>query len=157
MLRAVRKLLCQLNLRTAAAAGMTTIEDAQAALHDWLRGRQMLLVMDDVWDQGIPRLFQAANCQLLVTAEQRSMGPLDWSAVNLTPQMVHDSGVAGAIVDAHNMSSMEMVGCRAPADHHFFYLGFFLAVTNPKMAHDEAGLAHRTSWPSLRSVPFTLV
>ena len=109
MLQAVQKLLCQLKLRPAAACGQTTLEDARVALQQWLAGRHMLVVMDDVWDQRIPGLFQAADCQLLVTAEQRSMCLSDWQAVNLTPQMVHDSGVAAAILDAHKISSRELV------------------------------------------------
>ena len=69
----------------------------------------MLVVMDDVWDEQIPLLFWNADCQLLVTAQQRNLGPCDWQAVNLTPQMIHDSGVHAAILDAHNISCRELV------------------------------------------------
>ena len=109
MLQAVQKLLCQLKLRPAAACGQTILEEAKVALQQWLVGRHMLVVMDDVWDQRILGLFHAADCQLLVTSEQRSMHLPDWQVVNLTPQMVHDSGICAAILDAHNIGSRELV------------------------------------------------
>ena len=123
MLQAAQKLLCQLKLVSGAAAGMTTLEDARVALQQWLRDRHMLVILDDVWDTRIPGLFTAADCQLLVTAEQRSVClPDTWQAVNLTPQMVHDSGVAAAILDAHNISREELVSsspASIPAHVHF--------------------------------------
>ena len=116
MLEAVQKLLHQMQLTPAAAAGMTPLEGAKVALQRWLRERHMLVFLDDVWDQRIPELFQAASCQLLMTAEQCSVRLPDWQAVNLTPQMVHDSGVAAAILDAHNISTTELVSS-TPAAH----------------------------------------
>lgn len=109
VLRAVQKLFCQLKVNLAAAAGMITLDDAKLALQQFLRGRHLLVVVDDVWDPCIPGLFQAADCQLLVTAQQLNMGLSDCQAVNLTPQMIHDSGVAPAILDAHNIDSRELV------------------------------------------------
>ena len=97
VLRATQKLLYQLKLRPYGEK--TTLDDARVLLQQWLDGRRMLVVMDDVWDQRIPGLLQTADCQLLVTAQQRSMGLTGWQDVNLTPQSVHDSGVATHLVD----------------------------------------------------------
>ena len=105
----MQKLLCQLKVRVAAAAGMMTLDDAQLALQQWLRGAHMLMVMDDVWDPCIPGLFQAADCQLLMTAQQLNKGRSDGHPVNLTPQLIHDSGVANAILHAYSSYRTELV------------------------------------------------
>ena len=109
MSQAVHGLLCQLKCLPVAGASSTALGEAKVKLQQWLHGRRMLVVLDDVWDQRIPELFQNADCQLLVTAQQCTVWPNASETVNLTPQMVHDSGVAADILNAHNKSSRELV------------------------------------------------
>ena len=158
VLRALQKLLYQLELRAYGAKIM--LEDARVILQQWLHGRHMLVVMDDVWDRRIPGLLQTADCQLLVTAQQRSTGLSGWQVVNLTPQLFHDSGVASHLVDPKGARFTGRLLVSNIPDTlwcHICAFGRTLICSMMRSGSDKACHLHRTRMPLLRSACTILV